>query len=181
MRRWIPAVSVALLMLGATTFVRAQSARELARSVAQAQAYASLAPVPRNRTFEIAVVAKIKPTFHINAHKVLDEFMIPTNVEAKLPPGFRLVSADYPAGELRQFSFSKKKLAVYTGQVKVLLKVEAERHAPLGPQDLSLAFHYQACNDAMCLPPVNVPVTLHLTVARAGSHAKPLHPELFRH
>jgi hypothetical protein len=180
MRRWIPVLATAFLF-GAAGSARAQSARELARSVAQAQAYASLEPVPRQRTFEIAVVARIKSTYHINAHKVLDEFMIPTKIEAHFPPGFQIVSTDYPAGELRQFSFSKMKLAVYTGQVTVRMKVKAEAHAPLGPQDLSLAFHYQACNDAMCLPPVNVPVALHLTVAKAGTHAKASHPEIFRH
>jgi len=40
-----------------------------AASVLQPQAYVSLQPVPRGRSFDIGVVAKISPGFHINAHQ----------------------------------------------------------------------------------------------------------------
>lgn len=156
-----------------------QTGQETARTIARPQAFASLDPVPRHRIFEVAVVAHIQSAYHINAHKTLDPYLIPTEVQAHFPPGYRVLSTDYPEGELVQFSFSKKKLAVYTGQMTVKMKVEAEATAPLGPQDLSLSFHYQACNNTMCLPPVTVPVSLHLTVAKAGSRPKPVHPEIF--
>jgi hypothetical protein len=178
-RRWIPmAVGAALVAL--VPVARAQMGPALARTVVTSQNYVSLAPVPRGRTFEVAVVARIKTTYHINAHKVLDEFLIPTEIEGQAPAGFRLVSTDYPAGELRQFSFSKKKLAVYTGQVIVRMKVEAEGKAPLGATELPFSLRYQACNDTMCLPPVKIPVSVKLTVAKAGTPAKAVHPEMFR-
>lgn len=178
-RRWIP-VALAAALVALVPAARAQSGPALARSVVSTQNYVSLAPVPRGRTFEVAVVAKIKTTYHINAHKVLDEFLIPTKIEGKAPAGFRLISTDYPAGELRQFSFSKKKLAVYTGQVVVRMKLKAEAKAPLGSMELPFSLRYQACNDAMCLPPVKVPVSVRLTVAKAGTHAEVLHRKMFQ-
>lgn len=177
--RWIFAGAI-VAAIGMVPTAGAQSGQQAARSVVETQGYVSLEPVPRGRTFEVAVAAKIKPTYHINAHKVLDEFLIPTELTAQLPAGFRVLSTDYPQGELRQFSFSKKKLAVYTGQVVVRMKVEAKARAPLGARELPLSLRYQACNDTMCLPPVKVPVTVHLTVARAGTHAKAVHIEVFR-
>src|SRR5258708_25962935 len=53
-----------------------------AASVLQPQAYVSLQPVPRGRAFEIAVVSKITPGFHVNAHEPSEEYLIPTKVTA---------------------------------------------------------------------------------------------------
>ncbi len=178
--RWILAVSAAVAMALAPAAC-AQTAQDAARSIVTTQSYVSLQPVPRKRVFEVAVVAKIKPTYHINAHKVLDEFLIPTRIEGKVPAGFHLLSTSYPKGELKQFSFSKKKLAVYTGQMIVKMKLEAEASAPLGPHKLPLSLRYQACNGSMCLPPVTVPLNVHFSVVGAGAHAQPIHPKIFRH
>jgi hypothetical protein len=182
-RRWIAAIGLAATAVGLAGLAegaRAQMSTSVARTVVAAQGYASLDPVPRGRTFEVAVLAKIKPTYHINAHKVLDEFLIPTQVDARVPAGFRVLATEYPAGELRQFSFSAKKLAVYTGQMLVKLKLEAGSNAPLGTRQLPLSLRYQACNDAYCLPPVTIPITVSVTVVKAGSAARPAHPEIFR-
>src|SRR6267378_4942212 len=54
-------------------------------SVLQPQAYVSIQPVPRGHAFEIAVVAKISPGFHINAHEPSEEYLIPTKIMADLP------------------------------------------------------------------------------------------------
>lgn len=179
MRQWMAALGLAVLAAGVPS-AWAQSGPALARSVVQAQAYASLEPVPRGKTFDIAVVAHIKPTYHINAHKVLDQYLIPTEIEPRFPGGMRVVSTDYPAGELRQFSFSPNKLAVYSAKVTLRLRVEASASTPLGPRDLPLELRYQACNDSMCLPPVNLPISVRINVAKAGSPARAVHPEIFR-
>ena len=62
-----------------------------ASSVVEPHVYVSLAPVPRGRRFEIAVVANIRSGFHLNAHEVLQDYLIPTSLEAELPPGFRVL------------------------------------------------------------------------------------------
>lgn len=172
------AVGLAPLALAATTRA-AQSAQEAARQIVHAEAYASLEPVPRGRAFEVAVVAEIKPAYHINAHKVLDSYLIPTALDAPPAAGFRILSTEYPAGELRSFPFSKNKLAVYTGRVELRMKVAADAKAPLGSREFPLRLQYQACNNSMCLPPVHIPVTLRLTVAPAGAATQPIHLDLF--
>ena len=72
-----------------------------AASVLQPQAYVSLQPVPRGRSFEIAVVAKITPGFHVNAHEPSEEYLIPTKITADLPPGIVLLETTYPRGVMR--------------------------------------------------------------------------------
>jgi hypothetical protein len=175
--RWF--LAVAMLLAGLVPAASAQTGPQLARSIVRSDNYVSLQPVPRGRVFEIAVVANIQQAYHINAHKVLEEYLIPTEIEAKSPIGFHLLSTEYPAGELRQFSFSKNKLAVYTGRVVLRLRFLAERNAPLGTHELPLTLRYQACNNTMCLPPVEVPVSVDVTVAKAGSPARRVHREIF--
>src|ERR1700730_1044487 len=90
-------VLLALIALAASTPAQ-DKPYPLAASVLQPQTYVSIEPVPRGRLFEIAVVAKITPGFHVNAHEPSEEYLIPTKVTAELPPGVVLVETTYPRG-----------------------------------------------------------------------------------
>ena len=150
-----------------------------AASVLQPQAYVSLQPVPRGRAFEIAVVAKITPGFHINAHVPSEDYLIPTKVTADLPPGVFLVETTYPRGVMRAFRFSKTPLRVYEGSFTMLMKLRTNGSAPLGPQKLALTVGYQACNQDACLPPTKLPVAAELEIAAVDTPTHPAHPEIF--
>jgi thioredoxin:protein disulfide reductase len=150
-----------------------------AASVLQPKAYVSLQPVPAGRAFEIAVVAKISPGFHINAHMPSEDYLIPTKITADLPPGVLLVEATYPRGVMRAFRFSKTPLRVYEGSFTVRMKLRANSSAPLGPQKIGLMVGYQACNQDACLPPTKVPVTADLEIAAVDTPAHPTHAEIF--
>lgn len=169
------------LILAATAVAGAQSLSNLPRAseVVKPRAYVSLEPVPRGRTFEIAIVAEVMPGFHINANKVMDDYLIPTSV-SDLPKGLQLLEAKYPEGQLQKFDFSEKMLNVYDGTVVLRMKVKATADAPLGPANQNLTLRYQACNDRACLPPVKLPVPVTFTVAEAGTKATPVNQEIFK-
>jgi hypothetical protein len=175
-RNFILLLAAALLApLGAA----AQGGIPRPETVVTPRSYVSHEPVPRGREFEIAVVADIRKGFHINANKVLQDYLIPTSLEAELPKGFRLVEADYPPGKLWKFDFSPEELLVYEGRVTLRLKLEAAADAPLGTVKLPLRLRYQACNDTMCLPPVRKTFDVEFDVAAAGAKTQPLHPQIF--
>jgi hypothetical protein len=153
---------------------------QAAREVVQTQAFSSLEPVPRGRSFELAVVVTIRPGYHINAHRVSDPFLIPTELLAHFPPDVRLLGSSYPEGEEKRFSFSPTPLRVYTGRVVLRLKAQAGARAHLGERALPLELRYQACSDTICLPPVTVPVQAQVQVVPQGTAARATHPELFR-
>jgi len=98
-------------------------------------------------------VAKISPGFHINAHEPSEEYLIPTKIQAELPPGIALVETTYPHGVMRAFRFSKTPLRVYEGSFTVKMKLRTESAAPLGSKKIGLTIGYQACNQDACLPP----------------------------
>jgi thiol:disulfide interchange protein DsbD len=150
-----------------------------AASVLQPQAYVSLQPVPRGHAFQVAVVAKISPGFHINAHVPSEDYLIPTKVTAELPAGLFVVETNYPRGVMRAFRFSKTPLRVYEGSFTILMKLRTNGSAPVGPQKIKLTVGYQACNQDACLPPTKLPVSADLEIAAAETAAKPVHPEIF--
>ena len=173
--------SIAFLVLAVVAVhANAQdSAYPPAASVLQPKAYVSLQPVPTGRSFEIAVVAKISPGFHINAHVPSEDYLIPTKITADLPPGVLLVEATYPRGVMRAFRFSKTPLRVYEGSFTVRMKLRVNSSAPLGPQKIGLTVGYQACNQDACLPPTKIPVTADLEIAAVDTPAHPVHAEIF--
>lgn len=141
--------------------------------------YVSLDPVGRGSQFQIAVVAKIRPGFHINAREKSEEYLIATDLRASAPAGFQLGDVSYPKGALHTFSFSKEPLNVYEGTIILRMPATALADAPLGEQHFSLKLRYQACSTEVCLPPVTLALNATVNVAASASMAKPVHPELF--
>ena len=170
---WAAAVAVSPRILFA------QSRLPNAKDVVSPSAYVSLAPVPRGRSFELAVVLKIRPGFHINAREASADYLIPTELRADLPAGIKAGETVYPKGTLQKFAFSKTPLNVYADRATILVPLAAESNAPLGPVKVALRLRYQACSMEVCLPPVTLDVDAAFEVAAAGAAAKSVHPEIF--
>jgi len=143
-------------------------------------AYVSFDPVARGMAFQVAVVLKIRPGFHVNAREVTFDYLIPTDLKAEVPAGFKMGEVAYPKGTLETFTFSKNKpLNVYTDTVTVRVPLTALPNAPLGEQHLAMKLRYQACSTEICLPPVTKNVEATINVVAAGSAAKPANAEIF--
>ena len=150
-----------------------------AAGVLQPKSYVSLQPVPRGRLFEIAVVAKITPGYHVNAHQPAEDYLIPTRITAELPAGVRLVETTYPRGIMRKFQFSETALRVYENSFTVRMKLRASATAPMGPQKIPLTIQYQACTQEMCLQPAKVAATAEIDVAAEDTPALSANPAIF--
>jgi hypothetical protein len=150
-----------------------------ARDVVKPAAFTSWDPVARGKAMEIAVVMKIRDGYHVNARETSFDYLIPTDLKAEVPAGFKAGAVNYPKGTLHKFNFTKDQpLNVYTDTVVLLLPVTVEATAPLGEQHVALKLHYQACSTDVCLPPATLPVdaVIHVT----AQESRPSHPELFR-
>jgi hypothetical protein len=151
-----------------------------AASVVKPHVFVSTAPAPRGSAFEVAVVVDIASGYHMNSHKPLDEFLIPTTLTPQAPVGLKPGEVVYPPGQSLTFSFSPNKpLSVYSGKATLRLRIEVAADAALGPQSVPMTLRYQACNDTSCLPPVKVPVAAQVEIAAAGTKSRPANPEIF--
>jgi hypothetical protein len=172
--------SAALLLIIVAALPSAHPQIPSGREVVSPSAYVSLEPVARGSSFQLAVVLKIRNGFHINARKPSAEYLIPTDLRANLPAGFKFAGEiAYPKGELRTFAFTKTPLNVYEDKVILRVPLAAESNAPLGAQKIPLKLRYQACSNEVCLPPVTLDVDATVTVAANAANSRPAHPELF--
>jgi Disulphide bond corrector protein DsbC len=157
----------------------AQEQTPSARDVVSPSVYLSADPAARGVPFQVAVVFKIRPGFHVNAREKSADYLIATDLRAEMPAGFKAGEVAYPKGQLHTFTFSKTPLNVYEGKVTLLLPVTALASAPTGPQQIPLKLRYQACSTAICLPPVTIDLQASINVVASAAAAKPAHPELF--
>jgi hypothetical protein len=169
-------ISIGTLALCLALFAQVPAGRD----VVKPEVYASLDPAGRGSSFQIAVVMKIRPGFHVNAREKSEEYLIATDLKAELPVGFSNGEVSYPKGKLENFSFSKKPLNVYQDTVILRLPVTALANAPLGEQHIALKLRYQACSTELCLPPATLPLNAVLNVAASASDSKPAHAEFFK-
>jgi hypothetical protein len=149
------------------------------RDVVKPETYVSLDPAGRSSSFQIAVVMKIRPGFHINAREKSEDYLIATDLKAAVPAGFNSGEVSYPKGKLEKFAFSKIPLNVYQDTVILRLPVTVLASAPVGEQHIPLKLRYQACSNELCLPPVTLSLDAVLNVAASASAAKPAHSEIF--
>ena len=172
----------AAALLAATLFFSSPAGSQTpsGKDVVAPEAYASHDPVARGMSFQVAVVLKIRNGFHVNAREVTEDYLIPTDLRAEIPAGFKLGTVAYPKGTLQTFTFSKsKKLNVYSGDITILLPLTVLATAPLGPHRIPMKLRYQACSTEICLPPVTKEVDANLKIVAASSAAKPANPEIF--
>ena len=170
----------ALLLIIVAALPSAQPQIPAAREVVSPTAYVSLEPVARGGSFQLAVVAKIRTGFHINARKPSAAYLIPTDLRVTLPAGFKSAGEiSYPKGELHTFAFTKTPLNVYEDKIVLRVPLTAQPDAPLGAQKIPLKLRYQACSQEVCLPPVTLDVDAAVTVAATSANSRPAHPELF--
>jgi hypothetical protein len=100
---------------------------------------------------------RIEPGLHINSHTPLQKSLIRTELIQSAQPGIKVVSVNFPPGSSYAFSAApSEKLSVYTGELVVRLRIDAQR----GDHLFRGALRYQACDTNTCFPPRNVPVAV---------------------
>ncbi len=82
--------------------------------------------------------------WHINSDLPLDDYLIPTKLQAV---NGKLDQIQYPEATVIKLGFSQSKLALYSGNAKIYFTCNAKNP----PDKISLTL--QACNDKKCLPP----------------------------
>jgi Thiol:disulfide interchange protein DsbD, N-terminal len=169
-------LAASALLLSAIASSQAPSGK----SVVTPEAFASFDPVARGKSFQVAVVMKIRPGFHVNAREVSADYLIPTDLHAEIPPGLKMGGIVYPKGTLQTFTFSKdKQLNVYTDSVVIRISLTVLPNAPVGEQHVPLKLHYQACSNEICLPPVTLSLEANINITDKPDTARPAHSDIF--
>jgi hypothetical protein len=141
----------------------------------------TVAPVPLTTTPRAVATMvnldfRVPPGYHINSNTPKSEFLIPTALKMDLPTDIILGKIEYPAGEDRAFPFSPdEKLSVYSGDFTIAVAVHPLHSVVPGKYEMRGVLRYQACDNAACYPPKNLPVSFEVKVVKEppAHHANP--------
>ena len=104
----------------------------------------------------LTVRLEIAEGWHVNANPAAAG-LVPTTVTVN--PGslaLRQVDVEYPPSRALPFPSLAETLEVWEGRVEVVSRLAAEEDAPAANGALRAAVRYQACDDEVCLLPVEV-------------------------
>jgi hypothetical protein len=132
---------------------------------------------PRGEQTMVTMDFRVPPGYHINSNTPKSEFLIPTALKMDLPTDIIFGKIEYPAGEDRSFPFSPdEKLSVYSGDFTITVAVHPLHTVTPGKYEMRGVLRYQACDNAACYPPKNLPVNFEVKVVKgksAQSHSNP--------
>ncbi|HEU4366054.1 MAG TPA: protein-disulfide reductase DsbD domain-containing protein, partial [Candidatus Krumholzibacteria bacterium] len=174
-----------LLLLAAPVFGFAPGARAIdlvpdpfAEPVTAA-GFVSLSNVPQGGNAQIAIEIKIREPWHINANKVTEDFLVPTDVVFELPAGVTLRGVVYPAGKELKLDFAESALRLYDGTVRVGAVVDVDAAAAIGETTVTARVTYQACDNEKCLLPQTIDVAIPLRISSPRESVDLANAEIF--
>jgi thiol:disulfide interchange protein DsbD len=141
--------------------------------------YLSLTSVPQGGTAQIAVEVKIDHPWHVNAHELTDEFLIPTEIQFEPPEGITIKGVVYPEAVTKKLGFSDTPLQLYEGDVYIGAVIEVSREFEPGETAIRGVLTYQACDNVKCLMPETVKLRIPLTVSTRREAIDAAHIDVF--
>jgi hypothetical protein len=111
---------------------------------------------------------RVATGYHINSNKPKSEFLIPTILKVDATTDIVIGKTTYPDGRDMSFAFAPdEKLNVYTGDFQVDVLVRPLRSVQAGKYIVRGTLKYQACDNAACYPPKQLPVSFDVKIAKA--------------
>jgi thiol:disulfide interchange protein DsbD len=141
--------------------------------------YTSLSSVPPGGTIDLAVVLRMRLPWHVNAHEVNDDYLIPTTVSVEPPAGVTVRPIVYPAGVEKKLSFSDKPLRLYEDTAYIGIRVDVSLDTEPGEKTLKARVTYQPCDDEKCVAPTTETIEIPLRVSPATEAIDATHAEIF--
>ena len=120
---------------------------------------------------------RIPNGFHINSNQPKQEYLKKTELKLDAPTDIAIAGVTYPAGADRSFPFDpNEKLNVYTGDFAVKVLVRPLRTVMPAKYAVHGMLKYQACDNAACYPPKQLPISFEIKVIKAVPETKHRNP-----
>ena len=167
---------IALMAFGVTAFLAAPLTGQDApgkKSPSVTMSPAPLADVIRGKSNPVELEFHVASGFHINSNKPSAEYLIPTVLKLDPPTDIAVGKITYPPGQEMSFAFApNEKLSVYSGAFTLTVSVRPLSSVLPGKYEFHGNLRSQACDNAACYPPKNLPVRFEVKVVKAPKAAK---------
>jgi len=141
--------------------------------------YTSLNQIPQGGMAHVALEVKINEPWHVNAHDLKDEFLVPTEVEFDPPPGITIRDVVYPAGHEMKLDFAEEPMMLYSGRVLLGAVVEVADTVSTGQTAVKATITYQACDNEKCLLPQSETVFIPMKISTPHEAVDLINGEVF--
>jgi len=120
---------------------------------------------------------RIPAGFHINSNQPKQDYLKKTEVKLDAPTDIAIAGVTYPPGVDRSFPFAPdEKLSVYTGDFEVKVLVRPLKTVLPSKYAVHGVLKYQACDNAACYPPKQLPISFEIKVLKAAAVTKRHNP-----
>jgi hypothetical protein len=145
------------------------------------KATVSMAPAPvvtitQGKAGDVPLSFRVARGYHINSNQPKSEFLIPTALKIGATTDIVIGGITYPDGHDMSFAFApEEKLNVFTGDFQVNVTVRPLSSVLPGKYMLRGNLKYQACDNAACYPPKQLPVKFEVRIGKAvpAAHKNP--------
>ncbi len=133
----------------------------------------TMAPAPvvtavQGKPATVPLSFRVASGYHINSNKPKSEFLIPTVLKIEATTDIVIGKTTYPDGQDMSFAFDPdEKLNVFTGEFKVDVQVRPLHSVQAGKYVIRGTLKYQACDNAACYPPKQLPISFDVKIAKA--------------
>lgn len=116
---------------------------------------------------KLTVWVTVPEKWHVNANEVTDEFLKPSSIEVKAE-GIEFGDIVWPAPIKEYNEALELEILTFRGEFKIEIPVKSvgEKYDSLGTE---ATFHYQACDNSICLAPASKTISLSGNAASAKS------------
>jgi cytochrome c biogenesis DsbD-like protein len=142
------------------------------QDLARAKTSVSMEPpgitsIDRGHPGSVQLEFRVSRGFHINSNQPHQDYLKKTELHLDAPTDIVIGKITYPVGEDRSFPFAPKdKLNVYTGEFGIGVKVRPLSTVLPTKYAVHGFLKYQACDNAACYPPRQLPVSFEVKVTK---------------
>jgi hypothetical protein len=134
---------------------------------------AALTAIDRGRPSIVQLQFRVTRGFHVNSNQPKQEYLKKTELKLEAPTDIVIGRITYPPGQDRSFPFApNEKLSVYSGDFEVGVTVRPLRTVLPAKYAIHGFLKYQACDNAACYPPKQLPVTFEVKVMKGQGPRK---------
>ena len=171
--RQVSAILSALLIFAAGTGAQDFSNRQPTLSYSPPE----LTSIDRGHLGGVTLQFRIPGGFHINSNQPKQDYLKKTELKLSPPTDIAIAGVTYPPGEDRSFPFSPdEKLSVYTGDLAIKVLVRPLKTVLPTKYAVHGFLKYQACDNAACYPPKQLPFSFEVKVLKGTDGRKKGNP-----
>jgi Disulphide bond corrector protein DsbC len=139
----------------------------------------AIASVYRGHTGTVQLQFRISSGFHINSNQPKQEYLKKTELKLDAPTDIAIEKVTYPDGEDRSFPFAPdEKINVYSGDFPIEVVIRPLKTVIPTKYAVHGRLYYQACDNAACYPPKQLPVSFEIKVRKSVTeHKKKIPPQ----